>query len=67
MLTTHTLLHHSIRQGCPLAPYLYVLALDALGYSLEANKMQGRIYDMSLPGALEMVNKHFVDDSLPSI
>jgi len=27
-------LHHSILYGCPLAPYLYVLGIDALGYFL---------------------------------
>jgi hypothetical protein len=42
-------LHRSIRQGCPLAPYLYVLTVDALGYLLEATHLQGQLRGISLP------------------
>ena len=42
-LSRHIHLHRSIRQGCPLAPYLYALTVDALGYLLEATLHQGKI------------------------
>jgi hypothetical protein len=33
------MLHKLIRQGCALAPYLYVLVVDALGYLLEVARI----------------------------
>ena len=35
MMTNPFPLQRSIRQGCPLAPYLYVIIADALGYMLQ--------------------------------
>ena len=42
-LSPHIHLHKSIKQGCPLAPYLYVLNVDALGYLLETTNQQAHI------------------------
>jgi hypothetical protein len=42
-LAPHTSLHRSIRQGCPLVLYFYVLTIDALGYLLEDAWLQGHI------------------------
>ena len=53
-------IHRLIRSGCPLAPYLYVLTANALGYLLEATLHQGKIRRVSLLRENEMVNNHFI-------
>jgi hypothetical protein len=64
-LSPWILLHRSIRQGCPSAPYLYVLMVDALGYLLESTRIARKVPRHSAVGnGFEMVNNHFVDDSL---
>jgi hypothetical protein len=35
-------LHRSVRQGCPLAPYLSILAIDVLGYMLQDRKAKAK-------------------------
>ena len=57
-------LNRSIRQGFPLAPYLYVLTVDALGYFLEEACIVGQIRGIMLLDGSKMVNNHFADDSL---
>jgi hypothetical protein len=57
-------LHCSIRQMCPLGPYLYVLATDTLEYLSESARMQGRIRGISLLNGSKMINNHFTNDSL---
>lgn len=57
-------LHRSIQQGCPLAPYLYVLTIDALGYLLEVARIQGKVQNICLPNGSKMVNNHFANHSL---
>nr|QHR88371.1 hypothetical protein Q903MT_gene2384 [Picea sitchensis] len=56
-LYPHILLHWSIRQGCPLAPHLYVLTADALGYLLEAAHMQRQLRGVSLPDDKELTRQ----------
>lgn len=57
-------LNRSIRMGCPLAPYLYFLTVDALGYLLEEACIVGQIRGIMLPDGSKMVNNHFANDSL---
>lgn len=57
-------LHGSIRQGFPLDLYLYVLMVDALGYLLEASCIARQVRGIWFLVGYEMVNNHFVDDSL---
>ena len=66
-LSRHIHLHRSIRQGCPLAPYLYVLTANALGYLLEATLHQGKIRRVSFLRENEMVNNHFIYVSIISM
>lgn len=56
-------LHRSIKQGCALAPYLFVLTADVLGYLLKEARVQVRLRWISHPREDEMVNNHFGDDS----
>jgi len=42
-------LHRFIGQGCPLAPYLYVLMDNALEYLLEETRLHGWIKGIYLP------------------
>ena len=57
-------IHHSIHQGYPLAPSLYVLAAKGFGYLLANAISQGRVCGISLSNSLDqLVNSHFMDDS----
>jgi hypothetical protein len=43
VLSEFIALQCSTRQVCPLALFLYVITVDALGYLLEVARMQGKI------------------------
>ena len=47
-----------------MAPYLYVLITNALGYLLEFAFFKGQFYDSQLSNDIEIINKNFVDVSL---
>lgn len=53
----------SIQKGCPIAPLLYVLAVDALGYLFEYKCNAGLIKWIILPNSSsQLFNGHFVND-----
>lgn len=55
-------LQRSVRQGCPLAPYLFSLTVDVLGQMLQHpdNQVQG----LHLPDNSKITNQMFADDTL---
>jgi hypothetical protein len=54
-------LHHLINKFFRLAPYLYELVIDSLGYLLEVAKMQGKIKGICLLDCSKMVKNEFSD------
>lgn len=55
-------LQHSMRQGCPLAPYLFLLTVDVLGQMLQHLKC--RVHGLRLPDNSTITNHMFTDDTL---
>jgi hypothetical protein len=53
-------LQRSVRQGCPFAPYLYILAAEALAYMLE-DPIYG-VQGLTLPDGRTVTSAAFVDD-----
>jgi hypothetical protein len=54
-------LARSVRQGCPLAPYLFILAMDVLGYMLADPKH--RVEGLTLPRGGLIRDQTFADDT----
>jgi len=52
---------HSVRQGCPLAPYLFILATDVLGHMLADPKNE--VEGLSLPRGGLIRDQTFADDT----
>jgi hypothetical protein len=55
-------LQRSVRQGCPLAPYLFLLTVDVLGQMLQHPDNQVR--GLQLPDNTYITNQMFADDTL---
>ena len=53
----------SIRQGCPLAPSLFVIASEALYYILRDYSLSPNVRGVYLPNDEELINCQFVDDT----
>ncbi len=51
----------SVRQGCPLAPYLFILAIDVLGYLMANPKFE--VEGLSLPQGGIIRDQTFADDT----
>ncbi len=54
-------LERSVRQGCPLAPYLFILATDVLGYLMVDPRYE--VEGLSLPKGGLIRDQTFVDDT----
>jgi hypothetical protein len=54
-------LERSVRQGCPLAPYLYLLIADVLGHMLEDPKRG--VQGFTLPDGNTTTSQMFADDA----
>ena len=55
-------LQRSVRQGCPLAPYLFLLTVDVLGQMLQ--HPESNVKGLRLPDNSTITNQMFVDDTL---
>ena len=55
-------LQRSVRQGCPLAPYLFLLTVDVLGQMLQHSDNQ--VKGLQLPDNTFITNQMFADDTL---
>jgi hypothetical protein len=55
-------LQRSVRQGCPLAPYLFLLTVDVLGQMLQHPDSQ--VKGLRLPDNSYITNQMFADDTL---
>lgn len=53
-------LSRGVRQGCPLSPLLYILALEPLGCALRADP---KIHGIKLPGGTEAKISMYADDT----
>jgi len=54
-------LERSVRQGCPLAPYLFILATDVLGYLMADPKYE--VEGLSLPKGGFIRDQTFADET----
>jgi hypothetical protein len=54
-------LARSVRQGCPLAPYLFILATDVLGHMVEDQRFG--VKGLSLPRGRHIIEQTFADDT----
>jgi exonuclease III len=55
-------LQRSVRQGCPLAPYLFLLTVDVLGQMLQHPECG--VKGLKLPDNTSITNQMFADDTL---
>lgn len=61
-ISTPFKLQRSVRQGCPLAPYLFLLTVDVLGQMLQHPDC--RVEGLRLPDNSAITNQMFADDTL---
>jgi hypothetical protein len=54
-------LGRSVRQGCPLSPYLFILATDVLGHMLDDHRFG--IKGLAFPGGGKIIDQTFADDT----
>jgi hypothetical protein len=57
-------IQQGVRQGCPLAPYLFLVVGEILNHNSKREARQGRIQGINLPGASEpQIIAQFADDT----
>lgn len=58
-------LDRAVRQGCPLAPYLYLLVANVFGYMMQVTKYE--IQGLRLPNGKVSIKMLFADDTALSL
>ncbi|KAL3694924.1 hypothetical protein R1sor_008575 [Riccia sorocarpa] len=61
--TEEILLDRGVRQGCPVAPYLFVLSTQPLMLLFEKAQREGRLTGIQLPGGRQLLHQLFADDT----
>jgi hypothetical protein len=54
-------LARSVRQGCPLSPYLFILVTDVLGHMLDDHRFG--VEGLTLSGGRKIRDQTFADDT----
>ena len=53
-----------VRQGCPLAPYIFLIVGEALTHTIKKAVKEGRLKGISLPGGIkQQCISQYADDS----
>ncbi|XP_057826434.1 secreted RxLR effector protein 78-like [Cryptomeria japonica] len=61
-LSQNITLSRSIRQGCPLAPALFIIAANALFYILRDSTISPNVQGIKLLNGEELINAQFAND-----
>lgn len=56
--------HRGLKQGCPLSPLLFILAVDTLNGLLRHNASQNGIMGIGPSGGWSLLNLQFTDDTI---
>lgn len=52
-----------VRQGCPLAPYLFLIVGETLNHIIKKAMREGRIHGVKLPGGKQQCISQYADDT----
>lgn len=64
MCTSEFPIQRGVRQGCPLAPFLFLIVAEALAYATQAAVAFGRLRGITLPdGTTQHTLSQFADDT----